>query len=79
MFTGNLDPITIAKAQLGRCSGTGQHRIKVGAEQLAKVSEYTAALDLVEGKATAHICKGASCRESTTDVASMLKQILVKK
>ena len=49
------------------------------AEQLAKVSEYTAALDLVEGKATAHICKGASCRESTTDVASMLKQILVKK
>ena len=49
------------------------------AEQLAGISEFTAGLDLIDGKATAHICRGASCRESTTDVGSMLKQILEKK
>jgi uncharacterized protein YyaL (SSP411 family) len=48
------------------------------ARQLAGVAAYTDGLDVVAGRATAHICKGGSCRESTTDVNAMLKQILGK-
>ena len=46
------------------------------AEKLAGIAGYTDGLDLVNGKATAHICRGTSCQESTTDVDVMLKKIL---
>ena len=49
------------------------------AEKLAGIAGYADGLDLVNGKATAHICRGASCQESTTDVDVMLKKILEKK
>jgi len=46
------------------------------ARQLANIAGYTDGLDLIEGRATAHICRGASCKESTNDVDAMLRQVL---
>jgi uncharacterized protein YyaL (SSP411 family) len=49
------------------------------AEQLANLAGYTDGLQVVQGKATAHVCTGHSCKDPTTDVETMVKQILRKK
>ncbi|MGD8880876.1 MAG: thioredoxin domain-containing protein [Desulfobacterales bacterium] len=49
------------------------------AERLAKFAGYTDGLQLVEGKATAHVCKGFACKEPTSDVQTMVARILGKK
>jgi uncharacterized protein YyaL (SSP411 family) len=43
------------------------------AKQLAKFAGYTDGLQLVQGKATAHVCEGFSCKEPTTDIQTMIK------
>jgi uncharacterized protein YyaL (SSP411 family) len=49
------------------------------ADQLANLAGYTDGLQVVQGKATAHVCRGHSCKDSTTDVETMVKQLLGKK
>ena len=49
------------------------------AERLAKFAGYTDGLQLVNGKATAHVCKGFACKEPTSDVQTMVARILGKK
>jgi len=49
------------------------------AERLAKFAGYTDGLQLVKGKATAHVCKGFACKEPTSDVEAMVAHILGKK
>jgi uncharacterized protein YyaL (SSP411 family) len=48
------------------------------AQQLAGVAGFTDGLDVIDGKATAYICKGGSCQDSTTDVNSMIRKLLRK-
>ena len=33
-------------------------------------------LQVIEGKTTAHVCKGFSCKEPTSDLEAMVKQVL---
>jgi uncharacterized protein YyaL (SSP411 family) len=49
------------------------------AERLAKFAGYTDGLQVVKGKATAHVCKGFACKEPTSDVEAMVAHILGKK
>ena len=49
------------------------------AEQLVNLAGYTDGLQVVQGKATAHVCRGHACTDSTTDVETMVKQLLGKK
>jgi uncharacterized protein YyaL (SSP411 family) len=49
------------------------------AERLAKFAGYTDGLQLVKGKATAHVCKGFACKEPTSDVQTMVEHLLKKK
>ena len=49
------------------------------AERLAKFAGFTDGLQLVKGKATAHICKGFNCKEPTSDVQDMVDRLLGKK
>jgi hypothetical protein len=49
------------------------------AQRLAKFAGYTDGLQLVKGKATAHVCKGFACKEATSDVQTMVAHILGKK
>jgi uncharacterized protein YyaL (SSP411 family) len=49
------------------------------AERLAKFAGYTDGLQVIEGKATAHVCHNGSCAASTTDTQSMVDRILGKK
>jgi len=49
------------------------------AERLAKFAGYTDGLQLLEGKATAHVCKGFACKEPTSDIQAMVEHILGKK
>jgi len=49
------------------------------AERLAKFAGYTDGLQLVAGKATAHVCTGFACKEPTSDVQDMVAHILGKK
>jgi uncharacterized protein YyaL (SSP411 family) len=49
------------------------------AERLAKFAGYTDGLQLVKGKATAHVCKGFACKEPTSDVQTMVAHLLGKK
>jgi hypothetical protein len=49
------------------------------AERLAKFAGYTDGLQLVKGKATAHVCTGFACKEPTSDVQDMVAHILGKK
>ncbi|MGD8470645.1 MAG: thioredoxin domain-containing protein [Desulfobacteraceae bacterium] len=49
------------------------------AKRLAKFAGYTDGLQLVKGKATAHVCKGFACKEPTSDVQTMVAHILGKK
>lgn len=46
------------------------------AERLAKFAGYTDGLQLVQGKATAHVCKGFACKEPTSDIQTMIEGIL---
>jgi uncharacterized protein YyaL (SSP411 family) len=48
------------------------------AEQLNKFAGYTDGLEVVKGKAMAHICRNGSCTGSTTDTQTMLDTILGK-
>jgi uncharacterized protein YyaL (SSP411 family) len=49
------------------------------AQRLAKFAGYTDGLQLLEGKATAHVCKGFACKEPTSDIQTMVAHILGKK
>jgi uncharacterized protein YyaL (SSP411 family) len=49
------------------------------AERLAKFAGFTDGLQLVEGKASAHICKGFACKEPTSNVQDMVDRLLGKK
>jgi hypothetical protein len=49
------------------------------AERLAKFAGFTDGLQLVEGKATAHVCKGFACKEPTSEVQDMVDNLLGKK
>jgi uncharacterized protein YyaL (SSP411 family) len=49
------------------------------AARLAKFAGYTDGLQLVQGKATAHVCKGFACKEPTSDIQTMIEGILGRK
>jgi len=49
---------------------------KKHADRLSHIAGFTYGLQIIEGKATAHICKNYSCTESTTDFETMVKQVL---
>jgi len=49
------------------------------ADRLAKIAGYTASLQSVPGKATAHVCRGFACKEPTTDVDTLVRLIGAKK
>ena len=49
------------------------------AERLAKFAGYTDGLQIIEGQATAHVCRGGSCTDSTSDSQIMLDKVLGKK
>ena len=46
------------------------------AEKLSRIAGFTDGLQLIEGRATAHMCKNFSCTESTSDFETMVKQVL---
>ncbi|MDX1708053.1 MAG: thioredoxin domain-containing protein [Desulfobacterales bacterium] len=48
------------------------------AERLAKFAGFTDGLQLAQGKATAHICKGFACKEPTSDIQEMVDRLLGK-
>ena len=48
------------------------------AKHLSGLAGYTDGLQVAQGKATAHICRGNSCKESTTDILEMIRQITGK-
>jgi hypothetical protein len=49
------------------------------ADQLNKFAGYTDGLEVLNDRATAHICRDGSCTGSTTDTQTMLDKILAKK
>jgi uncharacterized protein YyaL (SSP411 family) len=49
------------------------------AVRLAKFAGYTDGLQIVQGRATAHVCKGFACKEPTTDIQAMVAHIIGKK
>jgi uncharacterized protein YyaL (SSP411 family) len=49
------------------------------AVQLNNFAGYTDGLEVIKGKATAHVCRNGSCTGSTTDAQTMLDKILGKK
>jgi uncharacterized protein YyaL (SSP411 family) len=49
------------------------------ASRLARFAGYTDGLQVVQGQTAAHLCVGAACKESVTDVQSMIDRILEKK
>jgi uncharacterized protein YyaL (SSP411 family) len=48
------------------------------AERLAKFAGYTDGLQVIEGQATAHVCRDGSCTDSTSDTQTMVNKILGK-
>ncbi len=48
------------------------------AERLAKFAAYTDGLQVIEGQATAHVCRNGSCADSTSDTQTMVNKILGK-
>jgi uncharacterized protein YyaL (SSP411 family) len=48
------------------------------AQRLARFAGYTDGLQVIEGQATAHVCRNGSCTDSTTDTQIMLDRILGK-
>jgi uncharacterized protein YyaL (SSP411 family) len=49
------------------------------AERLAKFAGYTDGLQVIEGQATAHVCRNGSCTDSTTESQTMVDRILGRK
>jgi len=49
------------------------------AERLAKFAGYTDGLQVIEGQATAHVCRNGSCTDSTRDTQTMVDKILGKR
>ena len=45
------------------------------ADRLAKFAGYTDGLQLAQDHATAHICKTSACKDSTTDIQSLIEQL----
>ncbi len=48
------------------------------AERLAKFAGFTDGLQVIEGQATAHVCRNGSCTDSTTDTQTMVNKITGK-
>ena len=48
------------------------------AERLAKFAGFTDGLQVIEGQATAHVCRDGACTDSTSDSRIMLDKILRK-
>jgi uncharacterized protein YyaL (SSP411 family) len=46
------------------------------AERLAEFAGYTKGLQIIEDKATAHVCRNGSCTLSTSDTQTMVNRIL---
>ena len=46
--------------------------------KLSEISGFVDGLQVIEGKTTAHVCKGFSCKEPTSDLDSMVRQVLDK-
>jgi uncharacterized protein YyaL (SSP411 family) len=44
--------------------------------KLSEVAGFTDGLQLIQGKATAYLCKGFRCEEPTTDLETMVKKVL---
>jgi len=44
--------------------------------KLSEISGFVDGIQVIEGKTTAHVCKGFSCKEPTTDLESMVKKVL---
>jgi hypothetical protein len=49
------------------------------ASRLAQFAGYTDGLQVVQGQTATHLCVGAACKESITDVQGMIDRILGKK
>ena len=49
------------------------------ADQLTRIAGYTDGLQVAQGKATAHLCKGFACQEATSDPEAMIAQLFGKK
>ena len=49
------------------------------AERLAKFAGFTDGLQVIEGQATAHVCRNGSCTDSTTDTETMVNKIMGKR
>jgi uncharacterized protein YyaL (SSP411 family) len=49
------------------------------AERLSKFAGYTDGLEVIEGKATAHVCRNGACTDSTSDSQTMLNKVLGQK
>ena len=59
------------------------HRVAIvksdqNANRLAKFAGFTDGLQVIDGQATAHVCRGGACTDSTTDTQVMLDKILGK-
>jgi uncharacterized protein YyaL (SSP411 family) len=48
------------------------------AVRLAKFAGYTDGLQVIEGQATAHVCRDGFCTDSTSDTQTMVNKILGK-
>jgi uncharacterized protein YyaL (SSP411 family) len=48
------------------------------ASRLARLAGYTDGLDVVQGRTAAHICVGAACKESVTNVEDLIARIAGK-
>jgi len=44
--------------------------------KLSSIAGFTDGLQVVQGRATAHVCKGFNCKEPTTDLDAMVKKVL---
>jgi len=45
-------------------------------KKLSEIAGFIDGLQVIEGKTTAHVCKGFSCKEPTSDLEAMVKQVL---
>ena len=45
------------------------------ARQLSDLAGFTDGLQVIEGRATAHVCRGFACKEATNNADEMLKQL----
>jgi uncharacterized protein len=75
---GAADTLAMLSALNVTFSPHGITLVKSGqnATQLAGVAGFTDGLDIVDGKATAYICKGGACQDATTDVSAMLEKLV---